>query len=58
MRDDRITMFTTVTGYVKNFYYLVRVVSKGTYKMGPVSADAMYDGNYYSYYGSRSVSVK
>lgn len=58
MRDDRITMFTTVTGYVKNFYYLVRVVSKGTYKMGPVSADAMYDGNYYSYYGARSVSVK
>ncbi len=58
MRDDRITMFTTVTGYIKNFYYLVRVVSKGTYKMGPVSADAMYDGNYYSYYGSRSVSVR
>lgn len=58
MRDDRITMFTTVTGYIKNFYYLVRVVSKGTYKMGPVSADAMYDGNYYSYYGSRSVNVK
>lgn len=58
MRDDRITMFTTVTGYVKNFYYLVRVVSKGTYKMGPVSADAMYDGNYYSYFGARNVSVK
>jgi len=58
MRDDRITMFTTATGYIKNFYYLVRVVSKGTYKMGPVSADAMYDGNYYSYFGSKTVNVK
>ncbi len=58
IRDDRITMFTTATANVKNFYYLVRVVSQGTYRMGPVSADAMYDGNYYSYYGSRSVTVK
>jgi uncharacterized protein YfaS (alpha-2-macroglobulin family) len=29
-------------------YYAVRAVSLGNYKMGPVSADAMYNGEYYS----------
>ena len=58
IRDDRINYFTTLNGYEKNFYYLVRAVSKGTFQMGPVSADAMYDGEYHSINGAGTVTVK
>lgn len=58
IRDDRINLFTTATGSPKNFYYLVRAVSKGQYKMGPVSADAMYNAEYHSYWGSGVVGVR
>lgn len=57
IRDDRINYFTQVTGNVQNYYYLVRAVTKGTYKMGPVSADAMYDGSYHSYNGAGTVRI-
>jgi uncharacterized protein YfaS (alpha-2-macroglobulin family) len=58
IRDDRISFFTTLNGNVKTFYYTVRVVSKGTFIIGAVSADAMYNGEYHSYSGSGKVSVK
>lgn len=58
IRDDRITFFCTATYEEKNFYYVVRAVSKGLYHMGPVSADAMYNGEYHSYWGAGKVIVK
>ena len=58
VRDDRITFFTTATGTSKNYYYVVRAVSKGLFNMGPVSADAMYNGEYHSYWGAGTVMVK
>jgi len=58
IRDDRITFFCTATGKEKNFYYVVRAVSKGLYHMGPASADAMYNGEYHSYWGAGEVVVK
>jgi len=58
IRDDRISFFTTAKTQWKHFYYMVRVVSQGKYKMGPVSADAMYDGQYHSVSGARIVTVK
>ncbi|MCY7409026.1 MAG: alpha-2-macroglobulin family protein [Chitinophagales bacterium] len=58
IRDDRITYFCTATEKTKNFYYVVRAVSKGMYHMGPVSADAMYDGEYHSYWGAGKVIIK
>ncbi len=58
IRDDRISLFTTATREWKHFYYTVRAVSRGEYKMGPVSADAMYNGEYHSYSGGGTVWVK
>lgn len=57
-RDDRVVFFTTATEKVSHFYYVVRAVSKGTYQMGPIGAEAMYDGSYHSYHGAMQVSVK
>ncbi len=57
IRDDRIIYFTTVSKYTKHFYYLVRAVSKGTFNVGPVGADAMYNGEYHSYHGAGTLVV-
>jgi len=57
IRDDRISFFTSLNGTVKTFYYTVRVVSKGTFVIGAISADAMYNGEYHSYSGSGKVTV-
>ncbi|WP_375416470.1 alpha-2-macroglobulin [uncultured Hymenobacter sp.] len=58
VRDDRINFFTTATGTPKVFYYLARAVSKGTFKLGPMSADAMYNAAYHSYNGAGTVRVR
>ncbi|WP_460675741.1 alpha-2-macroglobulin family protein [Hymenobacter coalescens] len=58
VRDDRINLFTTATTQPKHFYYLARAVSKGTFKLGPVSADAMYNAEYHSYNGAGVVRVR
>ncbi|AMJ64652.1 alpha-2-macroglobulin family protein [Hymenobacter sp. PAMC 26628] len=58
VRDDRLNLFTTASAQPKVFYYLARAVSKGTFKLGPISADAMYNGEYHSYNGAGVVRVK
>ncbi len=58
IRDDRINLFTTVNAVTKSYYYVVRAVSKGSFVMGPVSADAMYNGEYHSYNGAGTIRVK
>ncbi len=57
VRDDRINLFTTATGSRKDYYYVVRAVSTGTFRMGPVSADAMYNGEYHSLNGAGAIQV-
>jgi uncharacterized protein YfaS (alpha-2-macroglobulin family) len=57
VRDDRLNLFTTVNSTMKTFYYMVRAVSPGTYRLGPVQADAMYNGMYHSYNGAGIVKV-
>ena len=42
----------------RSFYYLVRAVTPGTFNMGPVSADAMYNGEYHSIHGFGTVIVQ
>ena len=57
VRDDRIHLFVDADYTSKKFYYAVRAVSPGIYKMGPVSADAMYNGEYHSYNGAGVIRV-
>ncbi len=57
VRDDRIHFFVNVTSGKQMYYYAVRAVSPGNYKMGPVNADAMYNGEYHSYNGAGIVRV-
>ncbi|HVT84955.1 MAG TPA: MG2 domain-containing protein [Chitinophagaceae bacterium] len=57
VRDDRISFFVDATKNKQVYYYAVRAVSPGLYKMGPVSADAMYNGEYHSYNGAGTIRV-
>ena len=57
VRDDRIHFFVDLTEARQVYYYAVRAVSPGNYKMGPVSADAMYNGEYHSYHGAGTIRV-
>jgi uncharacterized protein YfaS (alpha-2-macroglobulin family) len=42
IRDDRINLFVDMVNPKQTYYYAVRAVSQGVFKMGPVSADAIY----------------
>jgi alpha-2-macroglobulin len=57
VRDDRINLFVNAYNDKQTYYYAVRAVSPGVYKMGPVSADAMYNGEYHSYNGAGTIKV-
>jgi alpha-2-macroglobulin len=57
IRDDRINLFVDLYENKQTYYYAVRAVSPGLYHMGPVSADAMYNGEYHSYNGAGMIKV-
>lgn len=58
VRDDRINYFVDLpNANPQRYYYAVRAVSPGIFQMGPVSADAMYNGEYHSYNGAGTVKV-
>lgn len=57
VRDDRIHFFVDAYNNRQTYYYAVRAVSPGQYKMGPVSADAMYNGEYHSYNGGGIIRI-
>lgn len=58
IRDDRINLFTSISSQPQTFYYMVRAVSTGKFVMGPVAADAMYNGEYHSYNGAGVLTVE
>lgn len=59
IRDDRINLFVNIDSKKKkNYYYVARAVSLGTFSLGTLSADAMYAGEYHSYSGSGTIKVK
>ena len=58
IRDDRLLLFTNlVRNRTNEFYYLLRVVNQGTYKLPVIGAEAMYDQEYHSYHGAGIVKV-
>lgn len=57
VRDDRINLFVDLNAGKQVYYYAVRAVSPGVYRMGPVSADAMYNGDYHSYNGAATIRI-
>lgn len=57
-RDDRINFYLNPSNKERYLYYTVRAVTKGKFKMGPVSADAMYNGEYHSYHGAGEIIVE
>lgn len=58
VRDDRIHFFVDLYNQPQTYYYAVRAVSPGTFRMGPVMADAMYNGEYHSYHGAKTITVQ
>jgi len=57
MRDDRINLFIDLNQPRQTYYYAVRAVSLGVYKMGPIMADAMYFGEMHSYNGAGIIKI-
>ena len=57
VRDDRIHFFVHSYSPRQTYYYAVRAVSLGQFKQGPVSADAMYNGEMHSYHGAQTIKV-
>ena len=58
VRDDRINFFVDAYNPRQRYYYAVRAVSLGLFKQGPVSADAMYNGEIHSYHGAQTITVR
>jgi uncharacterized protein YfaS (alpha-2-macroglobulin family) len=58
VRDDRLLLFTDLSrNRVKEFYYMIRVINKGTFSLPVISAEAMYDKEYNSSHGAGKVVV-
>lgn len=58
VRDDRINLFVDVRNNTKQvYYYAVRAISPGIFRMGPVAAEAMYNGEYHSYHGAGTIRI-
>lgn len=57
VRDDRIHFFVDSRAPKQKYYYAVRAVSLGKFRQGPVSADAMYNGEMHSYHGAGTIQV-
>ena len=58
VRDDRIHFFVDAKAQKQVYYYAVRAVSLGNFRQGPVSADAMYNGEMHSYHGAGIIRVQ
>lgn len=58
IRDDRLLLFTDLgAGETKYYYYLLRVVNLGEFKLPAISAEAMYSPEIHSAHCGRFIKV-
>ena len=58
VRDDRLLLFTDMPSNAKRkFFYMMRAVNAGRFRLAPIGAEAMYDPEFKSYHGARTVEV-
>ena len=57
-RDDRLLVFGSTSGGRREFRYLVRAVTAGTFVLPAAEVSCMYDPDLYSVHGSGKVCVK
>lgn len=59
VRDDRIILFTDIqAGTRKEYYYILRAVNKGAFRLPAISANAMYDKEFTSVNGRGKIYIK
>lgn len=59
VRDDRLILFTNLKRKeVKKYFYMLRAVNTGTFRLPAIGAEAMYDPAYKSYNGAGVVTVR
>lgn len=59
VRDDRIVLFTGIgAGDTRKFYYMLRVVNAGKFRLAPIGAEAMYSPEFRSYNGAQTLMVE
>lgn len=58
IRDDRLIIFTNLQANTsKDYYYLLRVVNQGEYRLPPISAEAMYTPEIRSINGAGIIKI-
>ncbi|MEM0998781.1 MAG: MG2 domain-containing protein [Bacteroidota bacterium] len=58
VRDDRLLLFTSMPAKTtRKFYYMLRAVNAGTFRLAPLGCEAMYDPEFKSYHGARTIRV-
>jgi uncharacterized protein YfaS (alpha-2-macroglobulin family) len=58
VRDDRVNLFDNLSSQKQTYYYAVRAVSTGTFKLAPAAAEAMYNAEYHSYNGGGIIRIR
>ncbi len=58
VRDDRLLLFTNMRADdTRRYYYMMRAVNAGKFKLAPLGCEAMYDPDFRSYHGAQWVRV-
>ncbi len=59
VRDDRLLLFTNMRADdTRRYYYMMRAVNAGKFKLAPLGCEAMYDPDFRSYHGAQWVRVE